>query len=34
MREVEELANTPVRILRLIGIDREIDVLVNETRLG
>jgi hypothetical protein len=34
MHDVEELANTPVRISRLIGIDRESDVLGNETRLG
>jgi MFS family permease len=33
LHDVEKLANTPVRISRLIGIDRESDVLVDETRL-
>jgi MFS family permease len=32
--DVEKLANAPVRISRLIGIDRESDVLGNETPLG
>jgi hypothetical protein len=33
LHDVEKLASVPVRISRLIGIDRESNVLGNETRL-